>query len=107
MSTISLRSVSSEPHPYYFASDPGQMQPYCDMDAFNMNNDSRFYLDPNFAFDETFGGFPMAQGNGEMMPGPGGQRLKARVRASRACVACRSRYTSSSLLPPDIEDTGA
>lgn len=79
---------------------PQQVQLFPEMDYFAMES-TQFYLDPNFAFDPSLVEFPlldMAQtqssGPGEAIDaglGSGQQKSKSRIRASRACIACRSR----------------
>ncbi|KAH7416852.1 C6 zinc finger domain-containing protein [Cadophora sp. MPI-SDFR-AT-0126] len=71
---------------------------------------SQFYLDPDFVFDPSLVDFPpldMAQtqssGPGEPIDsgsGPGQQKMKSRIRASRACIACRSRHMKCDSVEP-------
>lgn len=87
-------------HPSIEQYQPQQVELFSEMDYFAMDS-SQFYLDPNFAFDPNLVEFPlpdMAQNqstdSGEAIDaglGSGQQKSKSRIRASRACIACRSR----------------
>lgn len=86
-------------------------QPLPEMDYFAMDT-SQFFLDPNFSFDPSLVEFPCMDMDMDMdiaqmqmqsrvsqdptcieeSPGNSQQtKLKSRVRASRACIACRTR----------------
>lgn len=88
---------------------PQQVQLFPEMDYFAMES-TQFYLDPNFAFDPSLVEFPlldMAQtqssGPGEAIDAglvSGQQKSKSRIRASRACIACRSRHMKCDSVEP-------
>lgn len=81
----------------YFQPQPTE-QLFPEMDYFAMDS-SQFFLDPNFEFDPSLVEFPLDICQAQMQSGEaidagsGSQqtKLRSRIRASRACIACRSR----------------
>ncbi|KAH7348755.1 hypothetical protein BKA65DRAFT_550820 [Rhexocercosporidium sp. MPI-PUGE-AT-0058] len=68
---------------------------------------SQFFLDPEFEFDPSLVEFPvdMAQiqtQSGEAIKAGSAQqtKMKSRIRASRACIACRSRHMKCDSVEP-------
>ncbi|KAH9213043.1 hypothetical protein DL95DRAFT_463377 [Leptodontidium sp. 2 PMI_412] len=69
---------------------------------------SQFFLDPNFEFDPSLVEFPLDIGQAQMQSGEaidagsGSQqtKLRSRIRASRACIACRSRHMKCDSVEP-------
>ncbi|KAK0125955.1 hypothetical protein ONS95_007577 [Cadophora gregata] len=87
---------------------PPQTQAFPEMDYFAMDS-SQFYLDPDFAFDPSLVEFPlpdMVQTRSSDCGEPietglgSGQKMKSRIRASRACIACRSRHMKCDSIEP-------
>ncbi|KAL2064043.1 hypothetical protein VTL71DRAFT_4537 [Oculimacula yallundae] len=79
------------------------------MDYFAMDTASQFYLDPSFSFDPGMVDFPdmdiaqMQAGiSGEPIEAGSGRqsKFKSRVRASRACIACRTRHMKCDSVEP-------
>ncbi|CZT01228.1 uncharacterized protein RAG0_08964 [Rhynchosporium agropyri] len=105
--------IATDPpvYPLYLSID--QLQPqgqeFPEMDYFVMDTSSQFFLDPDYSFDPSMVEFPdmdIAQTQvgiwGEPIETGSGQqsKLKSRVRASRACIACRSRHMKCDSVKP-------
>ncbi|KAG4427320.1 hypothetical protein IFR05_017197, partial [Cadophora sp. M221] len=82
-------------------------QIFPEMDYFAMDS-SQFFLDPNFEFDPSLVEFPLDIGQAQMQSGEAIEagsssqqtKLRSRIRASRACIACRSRHMKCDSVEP-------